>query len=291
MKQGIRYAFLIALVLAAPGAVFAAGGKSGTTLAASKTLDICVQTDGNWRVFGEVSVWNEGVVGTSGFTLTDCIQNKTGTSFVDVSCVSQTGPEIPAGTTLVTATIFPYTFTLAPLTGDVRNVAKAKILNHSGSLGTPTGPEPKATWTGGTPAACPASCLCALSFGYWRNHTDAWPVGFDPNAIFYNSGKTWLEVLNTPPPRGNKYYILAHQYIAMVLNTAAGTCVTPGVQPDLDAARDFFLASTPDTCSAAGSCGPQNTWAGVFDSYIHGGFVSEGGPLHCAPDSDDTIGQ
>ena len=56
-----------------------AAGKSGTTLAAVKTLDICTVDDSNWRYSGEVAVWNEGTVDTQGLRILDTIQNKTGT--------------------------------------------------------------------------------------------------------------------------------------------------------------------------------------------------------------------
>ena len=59
--------------------------------------------------------------------------------------------EIPPGTTQLTALVFKYTIYGPPLTGEIRNIARVKITNHSGQLGTPFGPEPKASWTGGAP--------------------------------------------------------------------------------------------------------------------------------------------
>ena len=64
-------------------------GRSGTTLATVKTLDICESLDdeGNvqWKYSGEIAVWNEGAVATVGFTIQDCIQNKIGAGqFQDV---------------------------------------------------------------------------------------------------------------------------------------------------------------------------------------------------------------
>ena len=46
-----------------------------------------------------------------------------------------------------------------------------------------------------------------------------WPARFDPNAIFYDTGKSWIDVL-TNPPSGDVVYILAHQFIAAGLNLA-----------------------------------------------------------------------
>jgi hypothetical protein len=66
---------------------------------------------------------------------------------------------------------------------------------------------------------------CVLTQGYWKNHADpekqydeAWDSVGGPEALFFDTGSTWLEVLNTPPAGGNAYYILAHQYIAAILN-------------------------------------------------------------------------
>jgi hypothetical protein len=54
---------------------------------------------------------------------------------------------------------------------------------------------------------------CTLGAGFWKTHPHAWPSRFDPNATFYASGKSWIDVLRTPPS-GDSYYILGHQFIA-----------------------------------------------------------------------------
>src|SRR5882724_2449986 len=89
-----------------------AAGSNGTTLAASKTIDICVlpglndQGEVQWRYSGDVSVWNEGVVDTQNLTIIDTIQKKgSGSTWVDkYSAVLAPPGVIPAGTTLATAT-------------------------------------------------------------------------------------------------------------------------------------------------------------------------------------------
>jgi hypothetical protein len=58
---------------------------------------------------------------------------------------------------------------------------------------------------------------CTFGAGYWQTHTDAWPSRFDPGAAFFDSGKSWIDVLRTPP-RGDAYYILGHQFVAAALN-------------------------------------------------------------------------
>src|SRR5678816_4071531 len=100
--RGVLAATLaIGLVSGAFVAQAAAAAKSGTMLAAYKTVDICELPDGNWRYSGEIAVWNEGAVDTQGFTITDCIQNKTGSGqFADVYCAATFAPPltlIPSG--------------------------------------------------------------------------------------------------------------------------------------------------------------------------------------------------
>ncbi len=45
-----------------------------------------------------------------------------------------------------------------------------------------------------------------LTQGYWKNHQE-----------------DWMTVLQTTPKGGNAYYLLAHQYIATVLNMYSGS--------------------------------------------------------------------
>ena len=247
------------------------GGQNGTTLAASKTLDICAVDDQTWRYSGVVSVWNEGAVDTEGLEIDDCIQNKDGQgkfADTDICPLFDTPAPIPAGTTLLTATLFPYSIEGQPLSGDIRNRVLVTITNHSGSLGTPKGPEPKATWMGGEPQPCAESEGCTLSQGYWKNHLDQWPTGYEPGADFFLSGQSWAQVLETAPQGGSGYYQLAHQYIALVLSQAGGAPVPDGIQAVMDEAAAWLDAGEPGVCGAQGSCGLQKTWAASLDDYI-----------------------
>jgi hypothetical protein len=272
-----KRSFAVAVLALAAVPAWAAG-KNGTTLAASKTIDICQLADGSWHYSGEVSVWNEGAVATVGLAIQDCIQNKTDSGpFVDTYCGNLSVTEIPAGTTEPNATVFPYSFDAAPLDPYIRNVARVTILNHSGSIGIPKGPQPRATWTG-LVEACVTECGCVLTQGYWKTHPESWPEGFPTDAAFYLSGNTWMGVLNTEPA-GNKYYNLAHQYIAATLNQASGACVPSGVQDVLDLATAWLAANAPSACPLPSSCGLQNTWAGILDDYNNG--LYPGGPAHC----------
>ncbi len=68
---------------------------------------------------------------------------------------------------------------------------------------------------------------CTLTQGFWKNHNRfranpsqqiPWPTDEDTLLC----GETWLDNLNTPPKKGNAFYILAHQWIAARLNVADG---------------------------------------------------------------------
>jgi hypothetical protein len=281
-----------------------AGGRAGTTLAAVKTLEICAVNETIWRYSGEIALWNEGAVSTQGLAIQDCIQNKTGSGqFADVPSLCGTLPittQIPAGTTLVTATTYEYSFDGTPLTGDIRNIARVTIANHSGHLDTPFGPEPKATWTG-VVEPCDTDEGCTLTQGYWKNHTEEWTaLGYPPGATFYLATKngaciancggnpnddvfeqlpaSWEDVINAQPSLSQGYYQLAHQYIAAVLNEASGASVPAGIQVKLDAAEAWLGANAPSACASA-LCGEQRDWAAILDDYNNG--VYEGGPPHC----------
>jgi len=271
----------------AVGALAQRTGSNGTTLAATKTIEICKVDVDTWRYSGEISLWNQGVLDTIGLAINDCIQNKTGGGqFKDAYCTTNFDPaltEIPAGTTLETATVFKYSIEGDPLAGDIRNIAKITILNHSGSLGKPKGPEPKDTWTGGDPPLCDQDLGggCTYTQGYWGNKPGVvWPAEFDRTSLFFNSGLTWQQVLDASAG-GNGYVILAKQYIAAVLNQANGADVPTGVQEILTLATGYFAgAADPYTaCPAASDCGAQKTWGGILDSYNNGEYP--GGPLHC----------
>ena len=77
-------------------------------------------------------------------------------------------------------------------------------------------------------ASADAGLACTIGAGYWKAHTDAWPSRFAPAAAFYSSGKSWIDVLRTPP-EGDIYYILGHQFIAAALNLYL---LDPALRPD-----------------------------------------------------------
>jgi len=272
------------LAWTAGGDAIGASPKAGATLQASKTIDVCALDQSTWRFSGVVSVWNEGNRDTQGLTIYDCIQNKvSGPTWTDNYCQFLTSGGtvvIPALTFEVDAIAFPYSVSAAPLPGTIRNDAKVTITNHSAHIGTPFGPEPKASWIGAVPPC--ATCGCVHSLGHWKNSTGTWPAGFDPGAPFFNSGVNWLQALDPSQTSGsNGYYNLSHQYIAAVLNQASGACVPSGIQTLLDDAALFFSnnGTAAATCPSPSSCGLQKTWAATLETFNLGTYP--GAPSAC----------
>ena len=292
------------------GAAFAAPkAQNGTTLAAYKTIDICQVDEGTWLYRGVITAWNEGAVATFGLAIRDCIQFK---AFDDVGspqdvpllCQNVSVTEIPAGAP--TATAFPYSIEGQSLEGGyIRNSAQLTILNHSGSIGTPKGPNPKATYDGTMP---PPLCdeggdecvdACTLTQGYWKNHPGDWPsitesptlygyactanCGGNPNDDVWSNVPLaqWIEVYNYAASLSQGYYQLAHQYVAAVLNqaTMGESCVPQGVLDTLELAKTWLGTNQPSACTAASSCGLQKDWAKVLDEFNNGLYPA--GPPHC----------
>ena len=129
---------------------------------------------------------------------------------------------------------------------------------------------------------------CTLTQGYWKTHSQYGPAPYDPvwavigeDTAFYLSGKTWYEVLWTPPRKGNAYYILAHQYIAARLNEESGAS-TDAISQELADALALFVQYTPAEIGALkgdSELRAQFVDLGeILDAYNKGDI----GPGHCA---------
>jgi cysteine-rich repeat protein len=94
---------------------------------------------------------------------------------------------------------------------------------------------------------CVGQCdECVYSQGYWKNHNRfgknlslqiPWPI--DEETMLCD--ETWLDILKTPPSRGNVFYILGHQWIAAELNVASGAGTTPDVDDALAEAEAMLI--------------------------------------------------
>ena len=82
----------------------------------------------------------------------------------------------------------------------------------------------------------------------------------------------------TQVPRGNVYYILAHQYIAATLNNLSGAPVPSQVQTALTWASTFFSSKTPTSVLSKAEKTQATTYADLLDRY-NTGLI---GPGHCS---------
>ncbi len=129
----------------------------------------------------------------------------------------------------------------------------------------------------------PEKLGCTLTQGYWKNHS--WPVHplFPPQTLdqwaadndwtFFDTGTDWKDILSVPT-RGNEFYILAHQYIAAIMNGYNGAWVPPEVQAVLGNAYRWY------TDAAFRASTPRETvigWATLLDQYNNGKL----GVPHC----------
>lgn len=130
--------------------------------------------------------------------------------------------------------------------------------------------------TGDCPPKPPATG-CTLTQGYWKNHT--WvahgPFSWeDPKWKFFDTGSSWRSILYVQP-RGDAYYILAHQYIAARLNEQNGAYVPPEVRAALAGAYAYFSMSAADRARADRA--QLTAWANLLDRYNSGQL----GVPHC----------
>ena len=171
--------------------------------------------------------------------------------------------------------------------GDNTHVNTASfITNDTGTTGNDS-------WTVNADVTCAQGCT--LTQGYWKTHSSYGPAPEDdgwfnlgdadgdgdsegPDETFFLSGKTYYQVLWTPPA-GNAYYILAHQYIAAKLNIVNGSSVPAEVQAAMTAAQNLLSTKTPaQIAGLRGAAKSQVTsLASTLDKYNNGLI----GPGHC----------
>ena len=122
---------------------------------------------------------------------------------------------------------------------------------------------------------------CTLTQGYWKNHNEYargksqkidWPAPHDE--LDRLCGETLLGIFKTAP-KGSGWLILAHQYIASMLNVATGASTPAEVAAALSSAADLLVA----TCTAMSAEERQNAvgLAELLDDYNNGRV----GPGHC----------
>jgi hypothetical protein len=142
------------------------------------------------------------------------------------------------------------------------------VMNHRGSGGLDNivfePPPPPPPPPGG----------CSYTIGFWKNHTDVWPVGsLTLGGVLYNQTEL-LAILNQAP-KGDKTIILAHQLIGAKLNLENGADPTALGTTIADA--DAWLAAHGGVGSGLKDWDGGETYSTTMDNY-NNGFI---GPGHC----------
>jgi hypothetical protein len=117
---------------------------------------------------------------------------------------------------------------------------------------------------------------CTYSQGYWKNHSDTWPLqSLTLGAVSYSESQL-LQILNRPA-QGNGLVTLAHQLIAAKLNTANGADPTVIQQTVIDA--DSMIGDLIVPPVGTGYLSPSQTSAltDTLTEYNEGTI----GPGHC----------
>ncbi|NUS61225.1 MAG: hypothetical protein HOQ01_09785, partial [Lysobacter sp.] len=135
---------------------------------------------------------------------------------------------------------------------------------------------------------------CTYTLGYWKTHViyaakpqfakkrDAtWDLidgagTSNENAIFYLSGKSYINVMWTAPA-GNAYYILAHQFIAAKLNVLDGASGA-AIAAELAQAEALFNQYGPTNNYWKNNKTAVTALAGKLGAYNEGSI----GPGHCS---------
>ena len=157
------------------------------------------------------------------------------------------------------------------------------------STGTTT-TDTTTTGTTTNPPPPPPEEGCTLTPGYWKTHADPTKKQFDetwnllpdgPDTIFFQSGQTYLQVLEQDKSGGNAYYILAFQWIAAQLNQLAGASITGGAAAAFADGQALLSTADPDVIGALSGDDPLRqefiSAAATLDAYNNGVI----GPGHC----------
>ncbi|MBB6612877.1 hypothetical protein H7F15_17680 [Pontibacter sp. Tf4] len=118
---------------------------------------------------------------------------------------------------------------------------------------------------------------CTQLRTYWLDHSDPATEHYNrtwnsfAKTAFFNSGQTYLELLQRLPSKGNAYFMLAQPYITAKLNIKSGASTTPEVDEALAGATQFFKGETsPEVAQLL-------VWAALLDAYNKGDI----GPGRC----------
>lgn len=235
---------------------------SAQTRNVSVTVPVTDLEDGELR-------WATVIVSAGETTLTSEFNANNAGTFLHLETI--TIPNVPGNVTEITVTIYSPNLAIDGKSGD--SFITGPVVLSSQNIGEG----------------------CTLTQGYWKTHStygpaknadETWDL-IGPDAPFFLSGKTYIEVLKSSP-KGNVYYILAHQYIAAELNFLAGANPEDAIDA-FEKAKVLFQTYTPDEIyDLEGMEGKKlkNYFvglAGTLDEYNNGII----GPGHCDEENDN----
>ncbi len=175
----------------------------------------------------------------------------------------------------------PKTFTYSLEVGPYAECGEYEYKNIASFVTDDTATAGSDSWTVQIDVPCEG---CTLTPGYWKTHSSYGPAPYDDawevigeDTIFFLSGKTYYQVLWTPPSGGNAYYILAHAYIAAKLNVLNGAASTSSVDAAITYAEAFFEVKTPAVKLSKAERDLALAYAALLDNYNNGLT----GPGHC----------
>lgn len=277
-KYSLRAILLLPLLIGMVAVPAAAQTKPAPASAA--TLEVCHDTvTGNWRYSGVVAVAGSGVNAYSLINMEHQIENKTSaTGYLP----ALNAPSLDAVTlpSVTGSRIARYSVDGPALSlGTLRNTSNIRISDPFAPSSVPVSLAASFEVAAAV-CGCPKPTGCVRTQGYWKSKPGVvWPAPYTRDAAFFSSGLTWQQILETPPAGGNGYIILAHQYIAAVLNRASGASAPSALQTVIANAATYFASgATPASCGGS-LCEQQKTWAGILDTYNNGQYP--GAPGHC----------
>jgi hypothetical protein len=190
----------------------------------------------------------------------------------------------------VCASDAPQTFQYSIYVGPYDICGTYTVENTADFLTGDSGTSGEDSWTVTVNVPCVDGCT--LTQGYWKTHSEFGPAPYDdtwallPNGAdtpFFLSGQSYYEVLWTAP-KGNAYYILAHQYIAAELNVLNGASIPSEALDAWNEAAALFNTYTPEEVAEMkgkngnGLRAQFVALAEILDAYNNGLI----GPGHCS---------
>lgn len=237
---------------------------------AAATFDVCEDAaTGKWRYSGVVSLAGAALL-NSAAKVDYMVQNRVdGTGYQ----TSYGGAARPLASTV--STVHGFSIEAPALTlGTMRGAAKVQLVD----LANPSRVTTFELVTAEAVCGCAPVKGCVRTQGYWGNKPGViWPAPYSRDAFFFASGLTLQQILNAPV-QGSGYLILAKQYIAAVLNYAAGASAPPSVINALNQASTFFSGGTTPASCGPGECQDQIALAAILDAYNNGVYPGAPGP-------------